>query len=160
MVLSRLGVSDQSSRQCSSAGVSDIFIFVIFPSWRQGSRVAAGFRLVAFPFHHFSLVLFCHLENIGKLDRALFCSASRLANDEPRKSLVLRRPGGRFLLVKQRVVERLQKTMDGNLTLIPVHQPSGKGWFAKSFRRWVLFYSCVTAYPPERFMPPACRITD
>jgi 4-amino-4-deoxy-L-arabinose transferase-like glycosyltransferase len=71
----------------------------------------------------------------------------------------LSRPGRRFLLVKQRTVERLQKSMDGTLTSIPVHQPSAKGWFSKSFPRWVLFYSCVTACPPappaERFMPPA-----
>jgi 4-amino-4-deoxy-L-arabinose transferase-like glycosyltransferase len=60
----------------------------------------------------------------------------------------LSRPGRRFLLVKQRTVERLQKSMDGTLTSIPVHQPSAKGWFSKSFPRWVLFYSCVTACPP------------
>jgi 4-amino-4-deoxy-L-arabinose transferase-like glycosyltransferase len=60
----------------------------------------------------------------------------------------LSRPGRRFLLVKQRTVERLQKSMDRNLTLIAVHQPSAKGWFSKSFPRWVLFYSCVTACPP------------
>jgi 4-amino-4-deoxy-L-arabinose transferase-like glycosyltransferase len=76
----------------------------------------------------------------------------------------LSRPGPRFLLVKQRNVERLQKSMDKNLTLIPVHQPSAKGWFSRSFPRWVLFYSCVTACPPasptKPFMPTAVRVTD
>jgi 4-amino-4-deoxy-L-arabinose transferase-like glycosyltransferase len=60
----------------------------------------------------------------------------------------LSRPGRRFLLVKQRTVERLQKSIDRNLTLIAIHQPSAKGWFSRSFPRWVLFYSCVTACPP------------
>jgi hypothetical protein len=60
----------------------------------------------------------------------------------------LSRPGGRFLLVKQRKVETLQKSTDRNLTFVAIHQPSAKGWFSKSFPRWVLFYSCVSSCPP------------
>jgi 4-amino-4-deoxy-L-arabinose transferase-like glycosyltransferase len=59
----------------------------------------------------------------------------------------LSRPGGRFLLVKQRNAERLKKSSDKNLTLVGINQPSAKGWFSKSFPRWVLFYSCVSACP-------------
>lgn len=76
----------------------------------------------------------------------------------------LSRPGGRFLLVKRRKIETLQKSTDINLTFVAIHQPSAKGWFAKSFPRWVLFYSCVSACPlappAEQFMPPVWRITD
>jgi 4-amino-4-deoxy-L-arabinose transferase-like glycosyltransferase len=65
----------------------------------------------------------------------------------------LSRPGGRFLLVKQRNAERLKKSSDKSLTLVAIRQPSAQGWFSKSFPRWVLFYSCVSAcpttWPPE-----------
>ena len=60
----------------------------------------------------------------------------------------LSRPGPGFVLVRQRTIGRLQTNMNGKLTWISVHQPQVKGWFASSFPRWVILYSCTTECPP------------
>ena len=66
----------------------------------------------------------------------------------------LSRPGAHFVLMKQHHFERLKKNPVGNLQLVSVHAPNAKGWFATSFPRWVLVYSCETDCPPA---PP---VTD
>lgn len=63
-------------------------------------------------------------------------------------STYLSQPGGHFVLMKQHHFERLEKNPAANLKLISVHAPNAKGWFATSFPRWVLVYSCTTDCPP------------
>jgi len=74
------------------------------------------------------------------------------------------RPGSGFVLVRQRTIERLQKRMNENLTLISVHQPQARGWFASSFPRWAILYSCTAECPPalptDPFVRPLVRIKD
>lgn len=60
----------------------------------------------------------------------------------------LNQPGAHFVLVKQHHFERLRKNPIGNLRLISVHAPNASGWFATSFPRWVLLYSCTANCPP------------
>jgi len=60
----------------------------------------------------------------------------------------LSRPGAHFVLMKQHPFERLKKNPVAHLQVISVHAPNASGWFATSFPRWVLVYSCTTDCPP------------
>jgi hypothetical protein len=72
----------------------------------------------------------------------------------------LSRPGGRFLLVKQRKVETLQKSTDRNLTFVAIHQPSAKCWFPRAF---LVGCSSIRAFrhaPSLQQRSGSCRLHD
>jgi 4-amino-4-deoxy-L-arabinose transferase-like glycosyltransferase len=73
----------------------------------------------------------------------------------------LSRPGAHFVLMKQHHFERLKKNPVANLQVISVHAPNAKGWFATSFPRWVLVYSCTRDCPPAPpLAEPSAALSD